>query len=468
MSTASPAAQPPPAHHRRARWWYVGGAVVLLVAATAVVGGILEHRAWEEAVADYDAEVARVTDEAEGSRARAEGAYEKSLDALEDTLEDGRRTYADSEGQVADPAVREPLADALDHARQLRAADVVYPSATRVVEEVVRPNPFFPETLPEVRVDVVDGSNPAPAELDDAAAGVAEATVAVADAHRQWAFDELRSATTEGRDALADLRPQVGEGALERLGDAVTDAEEILDAGPEAVDPGAAVPLRDRVLGTTHSLWSARLARIHEERRAAARADGVDCRVARCVALTFDDGPVADTRRLLRILARKDAPATFFMVGDNAAERPEIVRAVADGGHLVANHSWSHPQLTSLDDAAVREQLRSTQDAIFEATGSTPFLLRPPYGDVDGRVRSLATRTGLDVVLWSLDTEDWRTRDAQETRRRVRAQVEAGSNILMHDIHPSTVDAVPEIVDDLREEGYVLVTADLLVSEADG
>lgn len=414
-------------------------------------------------MAEYDAEVARVTAEAEGSRARAEDAYTTSHDALRDTIDDGRPVYRASEGQVADPTVRDPLAAALDRAEQLRDAEVAYPSAVRTVEEVTRPNPFYRETLPEVEVEVVDGSDPPPADLDAAAADVSEATDAVAEARRQWAFAELRAATTEGRDAHADLRPQVGAAALTSLGDAVADAETILDAGEDAVDPDTAVPLRNTLLETTQALWSDRLAQIHAERRAAARADGVDCRTDKCVALTFDDGPVEDTRRLLRILDRKNAPATFFMVGDNVAKRPDIARAVADGGHLLANHSWDHPQLTTLDDAEVRDQLRHTQNAITDATGFTPFLLRPPYGDVDGRVRALATRTGLDVVLWSLDTEDWRTRDAQETRSRVRAQVESGSNILMHDIHPSTVDAVPRIVDDLRERDYVLVTADLLV-----
>ncbi|RPF23343.1 polysaccharide deacetylase family protein [Myceligenerans xiligouense] len=461
----APAAAPAPAPARRLRrwWWRSGALAVGLVAGAAVVAGIVEHLAWVETVAAYDADIARVTDEAETARARAEAAYAASLRSLDEAIDDGRSVYDASEDQVADPAVREPLVAALADAEELRATEVTYPvTTTRTVESVTRPNPLRRETLPEVSVEVMGGSEPAPGGLDAEAAGVAEVTDTVAAARRQWALVELRAATVEGRDARADLRGQVGARALGTLEEAVADAEAILDGGADAVDPDVAVPLRDTLFDTTHALWSARLAEIHDERRAAARAAGVDCRVDRCVALTFDDGPVEDTRRLLRILAAKDAPATFFLVGDNAAKRPDIVRAVADGGHLLANHSWAHPQLTTLDDADVRDELRRTQDAIAEATGFTPFLLRPPYGDVDGRVRSLATRTGLDVVLWSVDTEDWSARDAEETRRRVRAQVAPGSNVLMHDIHPSTVDAVPKIIDDLRAEGYVLVTADLL------
>ncbi|WP_407319876.1 polysaccharide deacetylase family protein [Isoptericola halotolerans] len=467
MSTSGPdpeqlPAARPPGRGSRVAWW-IAGAVVLTLAAGAVVVGVLEHRAWVDAVAEHEAEVARVTQEAETSRARAEADYTASLDALDDVIEAARPVLADSEGQVPDDAVRAPLADTLDEAERLRDAEVTYPVTTRTVEEVTRPNPFRPQTLPRVQVEVVESSDPAPADLDAAADDVTEARDAVVEARRQWAHDELRTAATEAADAATDLEGDVGAGALRPLEEAVAEAETVLDAGVAAVDPDEAVALRDTLLGTTESLWADRLDQIVDERRADARDDGVDCRVDRCVALTFDDGPVADTRRLLRILERKDAPATFFLVGDNVAARPEVAQAVVDGGHLVANHTWNHPQLTTLDDAEVRDELRRTQDAVTDATGFTPFLLRPPYGDVDGRVRSLATRTGLDVVLWSLDSRDWESRDAREIRRRVANQVQDGSNVLLHDIHSTTVDAVPKIIDDLREEDYVLVTVDLLV-----
>jgi peptidoglycan/xylan/chitin deacetylase (PgdA/CDA1 family) len=456
---------------RRARWWWIAAAAALIVVAAAAVVVIVEHNAWARTVATYEAHVARLTDEAATSRASAETAYEAALDALDQAIEDGRAAHTASKGQVADPAVREPLARAVDDAVRLRDTDVTYPVASRTVEEVTRPNPIWPGSRPEVEVEVVEGSQPAPADLDAAASGgapppggsgVAAATAVVVDARRKWALTALESVMTESRDARADLRDQIGAGALKPLGTALDDAEAMLEAGAGRLDPDDAVALRDTLLRTTRSLWTDRLEQIYAERRAAARADGVDCRTARCVALTFDDGPVPDTRRLLRILERKNAPATFFMVGENVAQHPEIARAVARGGHLVANHSWDHPQLTTLDDAGVRDQLRRTQDAIKKATGDTSFLLRPPYGAVDDRVRALATRTGLDVVLWSLDTEDWRTRDAAEIRRRVHALAAPGSNVLLHDIHSSSVDAVPGIIDDLRKQGYVLVTADLL------
>ncbi|MBL0886736.1 polysaccharide deacetylase family protein [Myceligenerans indicum] len=460
-SSAGSAETPTP--RRRPRWWWITAAVVLAIGAPAGVAGILEHRAWAKTVAAYDAEVARVTDEAERSRASAEDGYASGLDALNDAIDAGRRAYGDSKGQVADDEVRKPLASALDDAGHVRDTEVGYPVTTRTVDRVTRSNPFRRETLPEVDIEFVKGAVPAPADLDAAAADVTEARDAVTQARRKWAFGRLRSATTEGADALDSLRPQVGKESLKTLDDAVTEAEAALAAGTDALDPDRAVTLRHTLLDSTESLWAGRLARILTERRAAARADGIDCRTAKCVALTFDDGPVTDTRRLLRVLDREHAPATFFMAGDNVARQPDIARAVVDGGHLVANHSWDHPQLTKLDDVGVRDELLRTQAAITEATGFMPFLLRPPYGAVDDRVRTLATRVGLDVVLWTVDTDDWRTRDAARTRMRVRTEVRPGSIVLMHDIHPSSIDAVPGIVDDLRAAGYVLVTADLLV-----
>ncbi|WP_277212673.1 polysaccharide deacetylase family protein [Isoptericola croceus] len=465
MSTpAGSTSTPAPVARRRARWWWIVAIVVLLLGAAVVVAGLLEHRAWVRTVAEYDAEVARVTDEAKNARDRAEDAYAASVDALDETIDDGRSVRAASKGQVADRGIRKPLAAALDDAEQLRDTEVTYPVVTRTVDEVVRPNPFRPDVLPQVEHDVVGGSDPAPADLDAAVDDVAEASAAVAESRRQWALDELAPATAEGRDALTDLSDQVGARALGPLEEAVTDAEAILDAGTDAVDPDETVALRDLLLDTTESVWADRLADIRTERRQAARARGVDCRKDKCVALTFDDGPVPDTERLLRILDRKNAPATFFMVGDNVAARPGIARAVVERGHLVANHTWNHPQLTTLDDGEVRDELRRTQDAITDATGFTPFLLRPPYGAVDGNVRTLATRTGLDIVLWNLDSDDWGTRDPKKIRRHVRAEVQRGSNVLLHDLHPTTVDAVPKIINDLRKEDYVLVTVDLLVA----
>jgi peptidoglycan/xylan/chitin deacetylase (PgdA/CDA1 family) len=459
-----PGAAPAPPRRRRRWWWLL--VIVLLLAGVGVVAGVMEHQAWERSVAEYDAEVAEVNHLAENSRADAEAAYTESVEALDAAIADGRPVYDASEGQVADDGVRDSLQVALDDAQTLSSTKVTYPAQTRTVDALDRPNPFRPETLPTVVADVVSGSVPAPEDLDAASDAVVEATDAVAAARRQWAFDALGPAVDDARDAVDDLDGQdVDAAARDRLDAAASEGRAILDDGVDAVDPDVAAPLRETLLDTTEALWRDHLDRVETARRDAAKADGIDCAVDKCVALTFDDGPVADTERLLKVLERRKAPATFFMVGSNVEKRPEIARAVVEAGHLVANHSWDHPQLTTLDDAEVREQLRSTTDAIEEATGFRPFLLRPPYGDVDDHVRSLATRNGLDVIIWNLDSNDWRTKDADQVHDDVMAAVEDGSNILMHDIHPTTIDAVGKIIRDLRKEDYVLVTADLLVDK---
>lgn len=188
------------------------------------------------------------------------------------------------------------------------------------------------------------------------------------------------------------------------------------------------------------------------------QAGTVDCARARCVALTYDDGPGLGTRRLLDVLAGHRARATFFTSGGNASARPELLRRMMREGHLVANHTWSHRDLTSLPDAKVADQLSSTQYAITRMIGRTPGLMRPPYGAADGRIASIAGGMGLAVVRWSVDPEDGPAVDPKAVADRAVAQARRGSIILLHDVHASAVGATPEILRRLRERGYTFVT----------
>ncbi|GLY56560.1 hypothetical protein Ccel01_11620 [Cellulosimicrobium cellulans] len=459
--TTSPVPDAP--RRRRRVWWWLVPLLLVVVAAAVVVVGTLEHRAWVAAVERYDAEVARVTQDATDGRARAEAAYLTRLVPTTAAEVAGPALLAASEGQVDDPTVREPLAAALQEATALRTTPVTYPEEDRTVDALSRPNPLHPGSRPAVHVEVVTGSEPAADALDEAATAVVEAAEPVATAQRQWAYDGLEAAATEGRPVLAESAGLVtDEGTRTTLDGLLAQATTTLDAGPRGAPVAETVALRDAVLAATEAVWSDRLALQLAQRRDQARATGVDCAVEQCVALTFDDGPGPDTERLLQVLAEKHVSATFFLVGSNVEKRPDVVRDTAAAGHLLANHTWDHPRLTTLDDDAVRDELARTQAAIESAAGVTPTLLRPPYGDVDDRVRSVALRSGLQVVLWNLDTLDWKTRDAAETRRRAVEGARPGSVVLMHDIHASTVDAVPGIVDDLRAQGYRLVTVDLL------
>lgn len=184
--------------------------------------------------------------------------------------------------------------------------------------------------------------------------------------------------------------------------------------------------------------------------------DTTDCSKVKCIALTFDDGPaVPETATLLEYLAQYKARATFFVVGQNAAAHPDILRAEAEAGHEIGNHSWSHPDLTQLTAAEVASQLERTSAAIKSATGKEPTLFRPPYGAINDTVKSA---TDLSPVLWDVDPEDWKYRDAAKVAQTVIAQAGPNEVVLVHDIHPTSVAAVPEILRALTAQGYHFVT----------
>jgi len=181
------------------------------------------------------------------------------------------------------------------------------------------------------------------------------------------------------------------------------------------------------------------------------------------VSITFDDGPSRDyTPKLLKILRHEHAQATFFVQGKNVKRFPSIVRAAARDGHAVENHSWDHPDLTRLSSRKVDRQLSGTQRAIRAASGHTPTLFRPPYGDDDSRVRKVAGRQHLRAELWTIDTEDWTGISASRIRKAALKGLRPHRSnvILMHDAVPNTpktLKAVPGIVSGLRKKGYCLV-----------
>ncbi|MDX2697337.1 hydrolase [Streptomyces ipomoeae] len=185
----------------------------------------------------------------------------------------------------------------------------------------------------------------------------------------------------------------------------------------------------------------------------------VDCRKVKCVALTFDDGPVADTQRLLRILNDRNVRATFYVVGKNVQKNPATVRSAALAGHQIGNHSWDHADLTKLSTAKIKSQFSRTDTAIKQATGTKPTTVRAPYGAHNAAVRTAA---GRPLVHWSIDTLDWKYRDTARLIKTVNAQTRPGDIVLMHDIHKTTVDAVPGIIKALKARGFHFVTVDQL------
>jgi peptidoglycan/xylan/chitin deacetylase (PgdA/CDA1 family)/LysM repeat protein len=186
------------------------------------------------------------------------------------------------------------------------------------------------------------------------------------------------------------------------------------------------------------------------------------------VAITFDDGPNgATTDAILGVLARHGVPATFFVVGNAAARDGARLGRMHDAGHVIANHSWDHPQLTGLDDAQVRRQLVDTSDAIERATGQRPDIFRPPYGARNDRVDEIARDAGMRDVLWDVDTVDWSRPGTDAIVESAVHDARDGSVILMHDgggNREQTVAAVERVVTGLQARGFELVTVPQLVA----
>ncbi|GAA3143517.1 hypothetical protein GCM10010466_38140 [Planomonospora alba] len=196
------------------------------------------------------------------------------------------------------------------------------------------------------------------------------------------------------------------------------------------------------------------------------RAGTVDCATAKCVALTFDDGPGEGTAELLDVLASHGARATFFVTGSNAVARPDLLRRMSAEGHLVANHTWSHRDLTSLPAGLAAYQLSRAQEAVGHATGQDPALVRAPYGRVDERVVRAAREQGLAVVGWDVDAGDARGRDPEAVARRVAERVRPGSIVLMHDLDASSAGAAEAVLRRLAAAGHTFVTVPELFGAA--
>ena len=184
------------------------------------------------------------------------------------------------------------------------------------------------------------------------------------------------------------------------------------------------------------------------------------------LALTFDDGPHGSlTPRLLDILAQRNVKATFYVIGRNVEAHPEIARRIVEDGHEIANHTWSHPALSGLSDDRVTEELRRTHDVVLEATGVRMTNLRPPYGAYNDRVREVAFNGhGYDTIMWSVDPLDWKYRNSARVTRELVTGAAPGAVLLCHDIHPTTVAAIPPVLDDLLGRRFEFVTIDKLMA----
>ncbi len=180
------------------------------------------------------------------------------------------------------------------------------------------------------------------------------------------------------------------------------------------------------------------------------------------VALTFDDGPLPLTRDYLRVLADLGVRATFFLVGELCAREPELVQEMADAGHELAGHGYTHRRFTALSQAELASELVRTNELL----PKTPRrLVRPPYGAVSPASLLVCAREGFTTVLWSLDSGDWANHDAAQIEQAVlQHRTTPGEIVLLHEGQPWTLDALPAIVGNLRKAGHELVTVGELLA----
>ena len=179
------------------------------------------------------------------------------------------------------------------------------------------------------------------------------------------------------------------------------------------------------------------------------------------IALTFDDGPsTVWTPALLDGLKERGVKATFFLIGENADKNPEIVKRMAEEGHLIGNHTYHHVELTKVSENEARLELADTSAVIVRITGKEPEYMRPPFGAWQ---RKLEQEIQMLPVLWTIDPLDWTTENQDEIVNKVVTEAEENDIILLHDCYKSSVEAGLRIVDILQEEGFVFVTVDELL-----
>ena len=186
----------------------------------------------------------------------------------------------------------------------------------------------------------------------------------------------------------------------------------------------------------------------------------VDCSTAKCIALTFDDGPGPDTGRLLDVLRSENVPATFSVLGDQAEKYPATVRREYAEGNEVGNHTYDHKDLSTLSAAAVQSEIKRGADAIAATGTPRPTLVRPPYGAVNDTVRTYA---GYPFIMWRVDPLDWKYPNAVRVADQIVGHAQPGRIVLSHDIHKTTIDAMPAVIQRLKQQGYTFVTVSTLL-----
>lgn len=275
-------------------------------------------------------------------------------------------------------------------------------------------------------------------------------------------------------EAQVDLDAATAAPLLSDEGNAVLAAAK----SPGAFDPKTVtVPGKDRTYGDEIYREPSS---VPEGRAARTREDGVpgpvsqlsgagtrpavvaapDASRLKAMSLTFDDGPSPELNKTLRqSLNKARAAATFYMIGQSVQAYPMHCAATAANGFEIGSHSWSHAQLSAISADRLTAQVTKPAEAIEKAAGRAPFVMRPPYGARNRRVDQSLRSLGESAQIWDVDTLDWQTLSVSKNIQHVQNETRRGSIVLMHEIHPTSVKAVPDILEWLAEDGFTLLTA---------
>lgn len=176
------------------------------------------------------------------------------------------------------------------------------------------------------------------------------------------------------------------------------------------------------------------------------------------VAFTFDDGPNSETtNKLLDNLDKYNARVTFFVVGNRINNNTDTLKRAYDMGNQIGSHSYSHRNFFKIDETKILEEVQNTNNVIKEVIGVEPTIIRPPYGNTNSDIKNIYN---MYTILWNLDTEDWKSKDADKIVEYILNNVHDGAIILLHDIYDTSIDATLRAMEILEQEGYAFVTID--------
>jgi len=181
------------------------------------------------------------------------------------------------------------------------------------------------------------------------------------------------------------------------------------------------------------------------------------------IALSFDDGPGVYTDKFVELLEKYNVRATFCTIGNLVQTQPDALKRAVEAGNEVIGHSWDHKNLAKLSAEDVKKQLTNTSNVIHTVTGTRIHKFRPPYGAVSDTMKEVAEELGYAIIYWSVDPEDWNTKDSDAVYNSVMQQVKNGSIILSHEIYKSTLVAYERIIPELLSRGYQIVTVSELL-----